>query len=131
LLLAIDLNGSLDAAPGQLGPMLRALREAGHHVSVLTGVSTEDTNDPEAAWNSKVQQMIGLGVGDVWDDMTVFTAAEGPDLAAAKAQYVKEHGVAVLIDNDRGNCTAAVEAGIPLAICPWATRVGSASDGEV
>ena len=129
MLIAVDINGSLDAAPGQLGPLLRAARAAGHHVSIITGTPNEDTNDPKTAWATKVQQLTGLDCGDVWDDMTVVTAPEGPELAAAKAQWCKDNGAAVLIDNDRGNCTAAVEAGVPLAICPWATRVGNASDG--
>ncbi len=123
MLVATDLNGTLDAAPGQLGPLLRALRAAGHSVVVLSGVGHDTPDDPKEAFDVKVQQMIGLDVSDCWDSMVVFSIKDGPDLAAAKATMAKTLGAALFIDNNADNAKAAVAIGIPMALVPQATRV--------
>ncbi len=125
----VDLNGSIDAAPGQFGPLLRALREAGNVVSIVSGVAHDTPDDPEEAFAFKVKQLEGLDCGDCWDDMTVMSIKDGPDLAAAKALWCKTNGAAVAIDNNRANAEAIMAAGIPLVLVPWETRTGNKNDG--
>jgi hypothetical protein len=103
--------------------MLRALREAGHTVVILTAIAASDPSDPKAAWAAKVQQLHGLDCDDCWDSMMVFDIPDGPKLAVAKSDACKSLGVALFIENNVANAKAAVNAGVPMVLVPQATRV--------
>ncbi len=129
--LMIDLNGTLDSYADQLGPMLRALRANGWVVSIVSGVGNDTPDDPETAFAFKVKQLEALDCSDVWDDMTVLSIKDGPELAAAKAQWCIDHSpIDMAVDNNRANVQAIMETGkVPLTLLPWPTRTGKKNDG--
>jgi hypothetical protein len=122
----VDLDGSIDAAPGEFGPLMRALRAAGHTVSIVTGVKHNMESDPKDAYAAKVKQLDALDCGDCWDDMTVIAITDPKELAKAKAEWCHQNGISCAIDNNKTNAKAMVaDAGIPLVLVPWATRTDS------
>lgn len=120
-MVACDLDGTLSAAPAQLGCILRALRTSGCRVVILTGTGDGTPPTPQG-WQDKVTKLTALGCSDCWDDMVLF-AGDPTTLADEKAAWCQANGVQVLIDNTRANAKAATAAGVPLALVPWASRV--------
>lgn len=121
MLICCDIDGTANAAPEQMLGLLSALKSAGNHITILTGVS--DSVVTQQDFDQKSDYLSALGLSAVWDDMCVFANPAGTDLADMKAQYAKSHDCAVLIDNAKANARAASAAGIPLCLVPWATRV--------
>jgi hypothetical protein len=101
-----------------------ALRQAGCQVAVLTGEKVTGQVTPGDV-EAKQAYLDQLGF-TAFDQLAVFP--DGPGLPAAKAQWCKDHGADLLIDNDRANAQAASQ--VCLVLVPWATRMGSKSDGE-
>lgn len=116
---AVDIDGTISAAPDQMQDMLSALKACGHRISVLTGCSSEPVTQQD--FDDKANFLNKLGFGESYDDMTVIS--NKGNLAKAKAQWCFDNSVDVLIDNNQSNCQQAVKTGIPLALCPWASRV--------
>ena len=117
--IALDLDNTIDAAPIQYASMMSAWKAAGHSVVVLTGTSGEPAS--LAVWQAKADYLQSLGCGACWTDLTVIASVDG-DTADYKAEWCKENSVDVLIDNTKDNAKAAVSAGVPLVLVPWATR---------
>lgn len=119
----IDCDGTIDAAPRQFQSMMSALRAAGHVVTVVTGNSSPQVNAQDFA--EKANYLNQLGCGECYDDLVVLAAhpaGETNDLHDRKAQWLMENHVHCFIDNSKQNCKAAVKAGVPLVLCPWASR---------
>lgn len=117
--IAVDIDGTLSAAPQQFQDILSALKACGHRISVLTGVSSNPVTQQD--FDEKANFLNQLGMGQSYDDMTVIS--NKGNLAKAKAQWCADNSIDVLIDNSRENCTQATSIGIPLVLCPWASRV--------
>lgn len=113
---AFDIDGSIDAAPKQFASLMQALKAAGHWVTVLTGSPVDPI--PDTIWQEKANYLNELGCGECWDDLVVVSAP----FDVSKAAWLADNDVDTLIDNDKGNCKAAVAAGVPLVLCPWASR---------
>lgn len=129
---AVDLDGTIDAAPAVFQSLLAGLKAAGHVITVLTGASDKDTtgvNVKEIAANKK-QYLDKLGLGEAYSQLVVLpqgkdvkaTKAGDLDLHDLKADWLKSNNVDLFIDNDKGNARAAVKAGVTLVLVPWATR---------
>ena len=116
---AVDIDGTINAAPGEFLALMTALKASGVMVTVLTGSADDPVTQKD--FDEKVQFLTGLGCGECWYDMTVL-GATGDDLSAAKAKWCDENSVDVLIDNNKDNAKAAVAAGVKLVLVPWATR---------
>ena len=116
---AVDLDNTIDTNPKEFQSLMQALRAAGHVVTVLTG--TGDEAATQEVWTEKCQYLATLGCGNCWDDMTVIASPGGPS-SDEKAKWCNEHGVDILIDNSKENAKAAIAAGVPLVLVPWATR---------
>lgn len=116
---AIDVDGTLDAAPVELQTLMIALKAAGNTVSILTGMAKEHITAED--FQIKVNYLNSLGCGESWDDMTVLGHAGGP-IHVDKARWCKENNVKILIDNSIKNAKAAAKAGVPLVLVPWASR---------
>lgn len=101
MLVAADVDGSVDSDPATFGSLLAALRAAGHHVAILTGSSTAHPTAQDCA--DKVAYLKALGCGACWDTLVVFPNPP----AVAKAQWCRANGVALLLDNDLANAKAA------------------------
>lgn len=125
MLVAVDLDGTIDAAPAELRSTMTALRAAGHLVIVCTGGQGDTPEELQSCAEAKRDYMATLGVvlGTAYDELVVVqhpdTAAPG-DYAEAKATYLEQRGCDVLIDNDKGNAKAAMDR--MLVLVPWASR---------
>ena len=120
MLVAADLDGTISAAPEQMGFILRALRAYGCRVVILTGTG-DGTPPTPAGWQEKVAKLDALGCSDCWDELFLFDG--NPDtLAQEKADWCQTNGVQVFIDNTRANAKTATAVGVPLCLVPWASR---------
>lgn len=117
---AIDVDGTLDAAPAELQTLMIALKSAGNTVSILTGMAKNKVTVRD--FHIKADYLNRLGCGESWDDMTVLGHAGGP-IHVAKAKWCVKHNVDILIDNSVANARAAVAAGVPLVLVPWASKI--------
>jgi len=115
---AFDLDNTIDAAPKQMQSMMSAFKAAGYKVVVLTGTENEVT---ETVWQAKANYLNELGCGACWTQLVVLAHGKnGP--SEVKAEWCKDNDVDVLIDNSKDNARAAIAAGVPLVLVPWATR---------
>ncbi|SRR5258708_28671070 len=118
MLVAADLDGTLDAFPREFQSLLSALRAAGHTVYVVTGV-TADVATPEHV-AAKQQLLASLGLGQCYERLVVVAAPDGV-VADRKAAYLTSVGADVLIDNNTHNAGAVAGQGI-LVLVPWNGR---------
>lgn len=121
--LALDVDGTIDADPGAFQILCAALRDAGCQVAVLTGINSDGAIS-QADVATKQAYLAELGFS-AYDQLAVFP--NNDQLPQAKAQWCRDHGADVLIDNNRANATAAQD--VCLVLVPWATRMGKAKDG--
>lgn len=117
---AVDIDGTIDAAPRQLQSIMSALRACGHTIIVVTG--SQQAPVTETDWSQKANYLNQLGCGACWDELVVLANPSGADLPDMKSQWLADNQVDVFIDNNVANCKAATAAGIPLVLCPWASK---------
>ena len=117
---AVDIDGTLNAAPAQFVNLLSAIKAAGYHVSILTGAS--DNPVTQQTFDDKAGFLCNLGLSECYDDMTVISTAIKGGLANAKANWCRDNSVDILADNSKSNARAAAQY-VPLVLVPWATRV--------
>lgn len=117
--IVVDIDGTIDANPDEMRSIMGSLMQAGHYVVVLTGTQQDPVTQTE--WDSKCNYLISMGCGAVWDELVVVPHVSG-ELADVKAQWCRDNGVDVMIDNDKTNAKAATKAGVPLVLVPWASR---------
>ena len=118
---AMDIDGSIAAAPQQMQELASSLMAAGHRVSVVTGTGDDTVTQQE--WDAKANYLNSLGMGQSYGTLTVISNSVSGGLPAAKAQWCVDNGVDCLIDNSKENAKAAVDAGVDLVMVPWASRV--------
>jgi hypothetical protein len=118
--IAVDLDGTIDAASALFQNLFSTLKAAGHTVTVLTGSSTIDS----VSIAGKQNYLNQLGMGDSYSQLVLIPSDDDMDkLSQLKALWCSENGVDILIDNRKANAKAAVAAGVQLVLVPWATRV--------
>lgn len=115
MLVAIDVDGTIDADPSTFLSLMQSLRAAGHKVAVLTGCSTPGKPTP-ADIAAKTQYLTSLGVGNAYDILKVV----GDPTAEKKAKWCRKHNVALLIDNNVDNARMASD--YCTVLLPWSTR---------
>ena len=120
MLVAVDLDNTIDTNPKEFQSLTTALRAAGHVVVILTGTTEHAVT--QDVWRRKAEYLQELGCSECWDEMTVLANLADPDYPNRKGVWCKEHGVDILIDNSKTNAKAATAAGVPLVFVPWATR---------
>lgn len=118
-IVAADLDGTLSAAPSQLGAILKGLSSQGWYVAVLTGTGDGVPYDARGL-ASKKAKLASLGITCV-DEVVLFDGSTD-HVARCKAEWCERHGAQVLIDNSTTNAKAATKVGVPIALVPWATR---------
>lgn len=114
MLVALDLDGTIDADPAVFGSLMQALHAAGHRVVILTGGSAKKVGKDEV--QAKCGYLNELGVGHCWDEIVVF----GDPPHEAKAAWCAKHAVDLLIDNSTKTAKAA--AGVCTVLVPWASK---------
>lgn len=132
--IAVDLDGTLDAAPVQFQGLLSALKAAGHTVTVLTGaVVVAGKPVPQDVISAKKSQLNQIGMSEVYNQLVVLPqnpknakvgkSKDGDlDLHDAKAEWLQNNHVDIFIDNNVGNAKAATKAGTKLVMVPWASK---------
>lgn len=113
MLVASDLDGTIDADPSVFVALFDALHQAGHTIVILTGAP-----DPvdQTAVQAKQERLAQLGIGQ-YAQLVVFPR---DNISDAKAKWCKQHGVDLLIDNLKPTARAASK--VALVLVPWATR---------
>lgn len=114
MLVAVDIDGTIDADPAVMLSLMQALRAAGHMVVVVTGSSETTVTPNEVA--KKKQYLQSLGVGKAYDQLVVFPDS---DIANAKVKWLTDNKADVLIDNKKSTAREAP----CFALVPWQTRV--------
>lgn len=117
---AIDIDGTAAAAPQQIQELASALMAAAHRVTIITGIADDIVTQED--FDEKSQYLCALGMAESYNDMVVISNNVKGGLAKAKAMWCKNHGVDILIDNNKENAKAAISY-VPLVLVPWATRV--------
>lgn len=120
MLVAVDVDGTIDADPATFGSLMQALTAAGHRVAVLTGASGKKVTPDEVA--AKADYLNELGVGHCYDRLVVF----GDPPHKAKAKWCRKHGVSLLIDNSTK--TAPLAAKVTTVLVPWASADPAAKE---
>lgn len=118
MLVALDLNGTIDAAPREFQSLMSMLRSCGASIAVVTG--NDGPPKPED-YTEKEQYLASLGCGECYDDLVLLDGTSDENLAEAKAQWCAHHGVDVLVDNKKANAKAAISC-VPLVLVPWASK---------
>lgn len=113
MLIAVDLDGTIDSDPGLYQQMMAAFRAAGMTVVVITGALSDTLSKADV--DEKRQALENLGV-TAWDQLVVVSSP--PD--QPKADWLKANGAALLIDNRKDNAKAAAD--ICPVLVPWQTR---------
>lgn len=113
MMVALDIDGTVDSDPTVMQSLMAALMAAGHQVVILTGCSspTPTKQDKE----KKAQYLQSIGMGKVYDKLVVF----GNPPHKAKAKWCKKHHVDLLIDNSIQNAKLASK--YCLVLVPWNT----------
>jgi hypothetical protein len=124
MLIATDVDGTIDADPVVFQFLLAAARQAGAQVAVLTGIHGASQITPSDC-ETKRAYLAQLGF-TAYDTLVVFP--DNGNLPQAKAQWCQAHGADVLIDNNRANAQASTDA--CLVLVPWATRMGKVKNGR-
>ena len=115
-----DLDGTIAAAPQQFQSLMSALQACGHSVTVLTG--TDNVPPTQQDWQEKCNYLTSLGCGQCWDELVVLSHPPDGDIAPLKAKWLVDHGAEIFIDDNQNNANAAIAAGTPLVLVPWASR---------
>lgn len=113
MLIAFDLDGTIDSNPGLYQQIMAAFRAAGATVVVLTG--SPGPQVAQADVNQKAAALANLGV-TAWDQLVVV----GDPTDQVKAGWLKANGASLLIDNTKDNAKAAAD--ICPVLVPWQTR---------
>ncbi len=114
MLACFDIDGTIDAEPSLMQGLMSALKAAGHQIVVLTGCGQE-TPEPEDTIH-KAEYLQSLGCAACYDQLVVL----GEPADERKAEWLKQHGADLLVDNSKKNAKAA--AGICPVLVPWQSR---------
>lgn len=114
MVVAFDIDGTLDLDPADMQSLMAALKAAGHQVVVLTGCSEQTPTQNDVA--QKTQYLKSLGMGSCYGLLVVF----GDPPHKAKAKWCKKHNVALLFDNSVKNAKLASK--YCTVLLPWASK---------
>ena len=120
---ALDLDGTIDSCPREFQSIMSALQAASHTVTVVTGVEAAKVTKQDT--EEKKNYLSALGCGQCYDELVILPHTpdgEDHDLHDEKAQWLIDNGVDVFFDNNSKNAKAAVKAGVPLVLVPWASK---------
>ena len=126
LKVALDVEGTIDAAPAVFASWLNAMKGS-CETYVVTGMGGQGD---AANYAGVAAYLSALGVGPELYEGIAIISGDAKEKAQAKASWLFDHGTDIFIDNDKGNAQAAIEAGIPLVLVPWASREGDKDDGN-
>jgi hypothetical protein len=97
---AVDVDGTIDAAPVETQSMCAALKAAGHTVYVITGIEEDFVTQQDVTDKQGYLKSLGFTAYD-----SIYVCPQPHD--TNKAQLIKDLDVSMLFDNDKDNCKAA------------------------
>lgn len=104
--IGLDIDGTVDSFPVLFQHLIAGWTAAADHVYIITGIHAEEVTDEDHA--SKVQYLTAMGIPpSQYYTLVVVPTKPGMDHAQAKAQYIQDNHIDVLIDNNVDNCKAA------------------------
>jgi predicted ABC-type transport system involved in lysophospholipase L1 biosynthesis ATPase subunit len=108
--LALDLDGTISAAPSIFAAMGASLIDNGHTVTVLTG-ALHDFPDSAKTVDGRLNQLRNLGLQPQlhFTDVHICIGVSGGEVAQLKRAYCKETNVDLLIDDEPTYCNAVAE----------------------
>ena len=114
--LAIDIDGTIDAFPILFQHLIAGWTAAADHVYIITGIGSDTVSDEDHA--AKVQYLTSLGISpESYYQLVVVPTKPGEDHAQAKANYIAQNNIKLLIDNNVDNCKAA--KAVCAVFCLW------------
>jgi hypothetical protein len=116
VLVAVDLDDTIDAFPQEMRTIMTSLVACGHTVWVVTGVEEPDPTTEDCQQKEFLLTQLGFKLDVQYDNLICLP----PPHPENKAQWLSDNGADILIDNDKANAAAA--AGICLVLVPWQTR---------
>jgi hypothetical protein len=116
VLIAVDIDGTIDAFPGEFQTILSCLRASGHYVVIISGGDSDPVDQTQL--DGRVQQLTALGLADAYDEIVLVPQPHDE----AKATFCKARQVDVLFDNSKKNAKAYAATCNGPAFVPWQTR---------
>ena len=114
MLVAFDIDGTIDADPPVFLSLMQALRAAGSTVVITTGIAGPTVVPQDIT--DKATYLQALGFGQAYDQLVVLPEPHDEN----KAAWLKANNADLLVDNDKENAKAA--AGVCQILVPWQTR---------
>lgn len=119
MLVAVDIDGTVDADPPMFLSLMSSLQAAGHTVIVVTGSQGVSQDELETDAVEKVGYLKSIGLDACYSEMVVLQA-DDDGLPDEKARYLDERGCDLLIDNSKANAKAAAD--VCTVLVPWQSR---------
>lgn len=127
MMVCVDLDDTIDSFPAEMRAIMTSLTACGHTVWVVTGTENPDPTETDCKEKQFLLTQLGFtrttpavhgqpGVSGQYDNIVVLP----PPHPENKAQWLKDNGADLLIDNDKANAQAASD--ICLVLVPWQTR---------
>jgi hypothetical protein len=116
VLIAVDLDDTIDAFPQEMRTICTSLVSCGHTVWVVTGTEDSDPTEADVLQKQFLLTAIGFTRGAQYDNICVLP----PPHPENKAAWLAANSADILIDNDKANAAAAAD--ICLVLLPWQTR---------
>ena len=114
--IGLDIDGTIDAFPILFQHLIAGWTAAADHVYIITGVSAPEVTDDDHA--NKVAYLTSLGIPpSSYYTLVVVPTKSGENHAQAKADYIKQNRIDLLIDNNVDNCKAAKS--VCAVLCLW------------
>ena len=121
--IGIDIDGTIDAFPNLFQHLIAGWKANADHVYVITGITADVATDDDHA--NKVGYLTALGIPpEMYYQLVVIPHSQGY-VADAKAQYIQDNHIDLLIDNNVENCKAAKK--YCAVFCLWNVKE---KDGE-
>jgi hypothetical protein len=116
LLVAVDIDDTIDAFPQELRAICTSLIAAGHTVDIVTGTHDEQPTQADCKAKADFLKSLGFAEGVAWSHIVVLP----PPHDENKADWLAANHADILIDNSKANAKAAKS--VCLVLVPWQTR---------
>ncbi len=114
--IGLDIDGTIDSFPNLFQHLIAGWSAAADHVYIITGITADTVTDDDHA--AKVGYLTGLGIPpEMYYQLVVLSHKAGEDVAQAKAEFIRDNHITLLIDNNVENCKAAKQ--YAAVFCLW------------
>lgn len=118
LRIVVDLDGTISAFPRQFKEIMKALKGAGHHVTILTGADNPFSGDTEV----RRTQIKALGIDDAdIDQMLICRGSDWSAVAEMKGDYCRDNKIDFVFE-DSDAFISAIKRKSPDTACVKVTN---------